>query len=87
MHETQLILYDGAERMLRQMGVDPKSVNPTEIRSDYEAMKIRTQSLERAYKSAETEANTLLQKLGNVEQYIGQNALSNNYKNKSEQSL
>ena len=36
MHETQLILYDGAERMLRKMGLDPKSVNAAEIRADYE---------------------------------------------------
>ena len=73
MHETQLILYDGAERMLQKMGLDPKSVNPTEIRADYEAMQIRKTSLEKAYKSAEKNAQKLQQNLMNVKQYIEQN--------------
>lgn len=71
MHETQLILYDGAERMLRKMGLDPKSVDPTEIRADYEAMQARKATLERSYKSAEKDANALQQKLSNVTQYMG----------------
>ncbi len=70
MHETQLILYDGAERMLRKMGLDPKSVDPTEIRADYEAMQARKATLERSYKSAEKDANALQQKLSNVTQYM-----------------
>ena len=79
MHKTQLILYDGAERMLRQMGLDPKSVNPAEIRSDYEAMQARKSSLEKTYKYAEKEAKTLQQKMANVEQYVGKdNPLDHN---------
>ncbi len=75
MHETQLILYDGAERMLQKMGLDPKSVNPAEIRSDYEAMQNRKSILEKTYKSAENDAKALLQKMANVEQYLGQDSL------------
>ena len=71
MHETQLILYDGAERMLIKMGLDPKSVNAAEIRADYEAMQARKATLERTYKSAEKETKTLQQKMANVEQYVG----------------
>ena len=71
MHETQLILYDGAERMLRQMCLDPKSVNPAEIRSDYEAMQARKSILEKTYKLAESDAKALQQKMANVEQYLG----------------
>ena len=70
MHETQLILYDGAERMLRKMGLDPKSVNADEIRADYEAMQARKSVLERSYKTVEKEAKTLQQKYSNVEQYL-----------------
>lgn len=73
MHETQLILYDGAERMLRKMGLDPKSVEPSEIRADYEAMLTRKTILEKTYKSAEKEAQNMQQKLNNVEQYLGKN--------------
>ena len=71
MHETQLILYDGAERMLRKMGLDPKSVNPAEIRADYEAMQLHKATLERTYKTAEKEAKALQQKIVNVEHFIG----------------
>ena len=70
MHETQLILYDGAERMLRKMGLDPISVNPDEVRKDYESMLSRKLQLEKTYKSAENEAESLKQKLSNVEQYV-----------------
>ena len=72
MHETQLILYDGAERMLLKMGLDPKSVNADEIRADYEEMQARKATLEKTYKSAEKEAKALQQKMANVEQYIAQ---------------
>lgn len=71
MHETELILFDGAERMLRQMGLDPKSVNPSEIRADYEAMQAQKTNLEKTYKLAEKETNALQQKLFNVTQYVG----------------
>ena len=75
-----LILYDGAERMLRQMGLDPKSVNPAEIRADYEAMQSRKSILEKTYKKHEKEAITLQQKCSNVEQFVGlENPLSNEH--------
>ena len=72
MHETQLILYDGAERMLQKMGLDPKSVNVAEIRADHETMLARKNILEKKCKFAENESKTLQQKFTNVEQYIGQ---------------
>ncbi len=71
MHETQLILYDGAEHMLRKMGLDPKYINAAEIRSDYEAMQIRRAVLEKNYKSSEKEILSLQQKMANVEKYLG----------------
>ena len=71
MHETQLILYDGAERMIRKMGLDPKSVDPAEIRADYDAMQSRKAMLEKTYKTAEKDAKDLHQKLTNIENYIG----------------
>ena len=77
MHETQLILYDGAERMLRKMGLDPKSVDPSEVRKDYESMLSRKLQLEKTYKSAEKETETLKQKMANVEQYIGYDKMHN----------
>lgn len=72
MHETQLILYDGAEHMLQKFGLDPKSVNAEEIRKDYEAMQTRKTELENTYKYTEKETEDLKQKLSNVENYVGQ---------------
>ena len=71
MHETELILYDGAERMLKQMGIDPKSVNLSEIRADYEAMLLHKTSIEKSSRAKDREIQLLNQKLKNVEQYIG----------------
>ncbi|WP_029199525.1 relaxase/mobilization nuclease domain-containing protein [Oribacterium sp. NK2B42] len=70
MHETQLILYDGAERMLRKMGLDPKSVDTAEIRADFEAMQKQKTALENKFKNSEKEAKSLQQKLSNVDQYV-----------------
>ena len=70
MHETQLILYGGAERMLRKMGLDPKAVDAAEIRADFEAMQKQKTALENKFKNAEKEAKSLQQKLSNVEQYV-----------------
>lgn len=74
MHETKLILFDGAERMLQKIGLDPKSVNAAEIRADYEAMLARKAVLEKTYKSAEKEAQALQQNIANVEQYLNKDA-------------
>ena len=84
MHETQLILFDGAERMLLKMGLDPKSANVEEIRADYKAMQVRKSLLEKTYKSAEEETKSLQQKYSNVEQYLGiDKALEDRQQNRS----
>ena len=72
-HETQLILYDGAERMLQKMGLEPKSVNPDEIRKDYKAILSHKAELEKTYKSAEKETKVLKQKFDNIEHYLEPN--------------
>lgn len=70
MHETELILYDGAEHMLRNMGLDPNHVNVTDIRTDYEDMLSRKNILETRYITSEKEARILQQSLSNVIQYV-----------------
>ena len=87
MHETQLILYDGAERMLRKMGLEPKSVDPSEIRKDYESMLSKKLQLEQTYKAAEKEVNSLQQKLTNVEQYVGRDTSTTQLRHQKEPQL
>ncbi|WP_198014787.1 hypothetical protein [Oribacterium sp. NK2B42] len=81
MHETQLILYDGVERMLRKMGIDPQSFNPSEIRADYEAMQARKSTLKKTYNAAEKDMRSLQQNMINVEQYIDQRKQHESIKN------
>ncbi len=75
MHETQLILYDGAERMLEKMGLIPQTINAIEVKNDYKIMESKKIMLEEQYKAAEKNINTLQQKLSNVEQFISPNQL------------
>ena len=70
MHESQLILYDGAQRMLLKMGLDSKTVNASEIHSDYVAMQTRKNELLRTLSSTENEVKKMRQNLANVEQYV-----------------
>ncbi|MCR5650802.1 MAG: hypothetical protein K6F86_06425 [Lachnospiraceae bacterium] len=87
MHETQLILYDGAERMLQKMELNPKFVTPSEIRADYEAMQARKSSLERTYKSAEKDVKALQQKLSNITQYMGKEITVNKEQSPQQQNI
>ena len=70
----QNLICNGAERMLRKMGLDPKYVDPAEIRADYEAMQARRATLERTYKSADKETKALQQKISNVLKFIEHNS-------------
>lgn len=87
MHETQLILYDGAERMLRKMGIDPKTTNLKEIRNDYESMKAQHKMLINIYTTAEKNTNKLRQALSNVNQYMETDYSRSNYTTIKESQL
>lgn len=78
MHETQLILYNGAERMLHKTGLDPQSVNINEIQKDYESLIAQKAIIEKKYKNTEKEANDLKQKENNIEKYLIDNKSESN---------
>lgn len=73
MHETQLILYDGAERMLRKIGLTPENLNIKEIRKDYETLITQKTIAENNSKAYEKEVHDLQQKANNVVQYLSNN--------------
>ena len=75
MHETQLILYDGAERMLEKMELIPQTINAIEVKNDYKTMESKKVMLEEKYKASKNNINALQQKLSNVEQFISPNQL------------
>lgn len=69
-HETELILHDGAENMLKRFGIDTKNLDIEKLRSDYDALYSKKQDLQGTYKSAEKEAANLKRKLDNLNQYL-----------------
>ena len=69
-HETELILHDGAENMLKRFGIDTKNLDVEKLRSDYNALYSKKQALQKTYKSAEKEAAELKRKLDNLNQYL-----------------
>ena len=69
-HETELILHDGAENMLKRFGIDTKNLDVEKLRSDYNSLYSKKQALQKTYKSAEREAADLKRKLDNLNQYL-----------------
>lgn len=69
-HETELILHDGAENILKRFGIDLKTLDVEKLRSDYNALYAKKQALQKTYKSAEKETADLNRKLDNLNQYL-----------------
>ena len=69
-HETELLLHDGAENMLKRLGIDIKTLDVEKLRSDYNALYSKKQALQQTYKSAEKEATDLGRKLDNLNRYL-----------------
>ncbi len=69
-HETELILHDGAENMLKHFSINPKNIDVEKLRSDYNALYSKKQALQKTYKAAEKETADLNQKLDTLNQYL-----------------
>ena len=71
MLETELILFDGAKNMLRQMGITPKMSELNKVRDDIAGLQERVSELEREYKTKSKEKRNLEQKMKNLNSYLG----------------
>ena len=60
-HETELLLHDGAENMLKRFGISLKH---------FDIDKFRNEALQKTYKSAEKDIQALNRKLDNLNQYL-----------------
>ena len=69
-HETELILHDGAENMLKRFGINPKNIDVEKLRNDYNALYSKKQALQKTYKAAEKETADLNRKLDTLNQYL-----------------
>lgn len=71
--ETELLLFDGAEHMLRRFGINPKTMDLEQIKAEFLALDQKKSELQDAYKSAEMETDTLSRKFQNIQQFMEQN--------------
>ena len=70
-HETQIILFGGAENMLKRYGIKAKSLDVAKMQAEYNAMASRKVQLKKTYQTAERETAEAKRQLRNVEQYLG----------------
>ena len=70
-HESQIILYGGARRMLEQAGISLKGLNIDKLKSEYQALTTQKKELTATYKNSEKELKSLNRKLENLNQYLG----------------
>lgn len=70
-YESQLILYDGAERMLQQSGINPSSCNLEMLKAEYQALSFQKSELTATYRNCEKDIRELNRKLENLAQYFG----------------
>ncbi len=69
-HETELLLHDGAENMLKRFGIDTRNLDAEKLRSDYNVLYSKKHTLQNTYKTAEKELAGLNRKLDNLNQYL-----------------
>lgn len=72
-HETEFLLHDGAENMLKRFGIDLKTLDVEKLRGEYNALYSKKETLQNTYKSAEKDINALSRKLDNLNQYLDRN--------------
>ena len=70
-HETQIILFGGAENMLKRYGVKMASLDVEKMQTEYDAMTAQKAKLKKTYQTAEKEAMEADKQLKNIRQYLG----------------
>ncbi|WP_288153673.1 relaxase/mobilization nuclease domain-containing protein [Phocaeicola sartorii] len=88
-HETELLLHDGAENMLKRLGISPKTLDIEKLRNEYNSLYSKKETLQKTYKSAEKEIHALNRKLDNLNQYLNRSSSvqqSNDRKPKKDQT-
>ena len=70
-HETQIILFGGAESMLKRYGIKTSSLDVEKMQAEYDAMAVQKAKLKKIYQTAEKEAAEADKQLKNIRQYLG----------------
>lgn len=73
-HETELLLHDGAENMLKRLGLAPQNINLAKMQDEYKQLLSQKETLQKNYKSLEREIKEIQNKQKNLGQYLNQPA-------------
>ena len=69
-HESELLLYGGAKRMLERFGIDDKSMDIEKLTAEYQKLSEQKNDFIQMYKVNEKELKKLNQELENINQYL-----------------
>ena len=70
-HETQIILFGGAENMLKRYGIRTALLDVEKMQAEYDAMTVQKAKLKKTYQTAEKEAVEADKQLKNIRRYLG----------------
>jgi len=70
-HETRIILFGGAENMLKRYGIKTTSLDVEKMQAEYDTMAVQKAKLKKTYQTAEKEAMEADKQLKNIRQYLG----------------
>ena len=70
-HETQIILFGGAENILKRYGIKITLLDVEKMQAEYDAMTVQKAKLKKTYQIAEKEVAEADKQLKNIRQYLG----------------
>ena len=70
-HETKIILFGGAENMLKRYGIKTASLDVEKMQAEYYAMSAQKAQLKKTYQTAQKDAAEADKQLKNIKQYLG----------------
>ena len=79
-HESEILLFGGAKRMLEQSSVDLKSFNLKKLKAEYQELETKKKELSVTYKTFQKESNQICKQLEQLQEYIGQKQFSSTQK-------
>ena len=86
-HESQLILFGGAKRMLEQMNVDLKFVNVNKWKCEHQELETKKKELSTTYKMYEKESKELRKQLTQLQEYLTQEPITEKQKKKNSEHI
>ena len=71
-HETELLLHDGAENMLKQWGLSPQNIDLSKLQIEYKLLVSKKETFQKTYKTLEKEINEIQKNHKTIDQYFNQ---------------